>query len=312
MYSIPVLFVFFNRKETALQSFQRIRAIRPAHLYLAQDGPRAEKGSAEAQLVQDVRQSILSQIDWECDVHTLFRPQNVGCSLGVKTAIDWMFTTESCGIILEDDCVVQPSFWQYMQEMLTLYQSDNRIGMVAGYNEIHTSHSPYSYTFSRYKACWGWATWQRAWQNMDIDMKWRNTADRLSVLHNMGSRIEDIRYWTYRLRCIDTHFVSAWDWQWYFTLSSQNQLCIFPHVSLVSNIGFGADSTHTTSYFSEGNRESMDNLTFPLVHPQYILPNSEFDKHFYHHNNNLHNRIIQLLPLRFKSFIKNFLAKTKR
>ncbi len=307
MYNVPVLFVFFNRRDVALRSFERIRAMRPSRLYLAQDGARPDKGSAEAELVEEIRQLILSKIDWDCQLHTLFRKQNVGCSLGVKTAVDWMFQTEERGIILEDDCVVQQSFWQYMEEMLDLYADDQRIGMVAGYNEIGSSHSPYSYTFSRYKACWGWATWRRAWQNMDLDMKWRHSAEYMSVLRNMGSHIENIKYWTYRLKCIDQRFVSAWDWQWYFTLSSQNQLCIFPDVSLVSNIGFGADSTHTSAYFNEGNRESDSDLALPLRHPQYIVPNADFDCAFYHNNNDMHNRIIQLLPLRLKSFLKKYL-----
>ena len=36
MFNIPILFVFFNRKDIAMQSFERIKAIRPSTLYLAQ------------------------------------------------------------------------------------------------------------------------------------------------------------------------------------------------------------------------------------------------------------------------------------
>lgn len=307
MYNIPVLFVFFNRKDVALSSFDKIRAVKPSKIYLAQDGAREEKGEAEVLLTEDIRKCILERIDWECDVHTLFRPKNVGCSLGVKTAIDWVMETEECAIVLEDDCVVQDSFWQYMQEMLTRYVDDSRIGMVAGFNALNSAHCSYSYTFSRYKACWGWATWRRAWKNMDIDMRWRNADECISILHNMGYRKEDIRYWKYRLKCIDTDWVSAWDWQWYFTLSSQNQLCVFPKVSLVSNIGFGEGATHTSNYFSQTSYSFKDNLTFPLIHPEYVVPNCEFDKHFYHYNNDLHNKVIQVIPFEVKRFLKKIL-----
>ena len=112
MFNIPILFVFFNRKDIAMQSFERIKAIRPSTLYLAQDGARQDRGMEEKEVIKELRQSIIDSIDWDCDVHTRFIEYNLGCANGVKTAIDWMFETEQYGIILEDDCVVGDSFFK--------------------------------------------------------------------------------------------------------------------------------------------------------------------------------------------------------
>lgn len=303
MYDIPILFIFFNRLEVAQKTFERIREARPSRLYLAQDGFRKEKGEPEASKILHIRQTILSMIDWDCEVKTLFRQSNVGCGMGVKTAIDWMFENEDFGIILEDDCVVNPSFWPYMSELLSKYASDQRIGMIAGYNPLSKICSDASYTFSRYKACWGWATWRRAWKQMDIDMKWRTGDVCDSVINNMGGYGRDHRYWTYRLKAIDHNYVSAWDWQWYFTLASQNQLCIFPSCNLVDNIGFGDEATHTTQIGASRSADA-NAIAFPLKHPDYILPNRDFDRCFYKHNNTLYNSIIQRIPFPVKRWIK--------
>ena len=302
-FPIPILLVVFNRKEIALASFEHIRRQRPKRLYIASDGARSDK-IGEKEIVDDIRKTILDSIDWDCEVKTLFQSVNLGCGIGVFTAINWLFDNEKWGVIIEDDCICNDSFFKFMEEMLLRYEDDCRIGMVAGFNGVGSAHMQHSYTFSRYKACWGWATWRRAWRNMDMKMSWRGTEQERSILHNMGGNGRDIHYWQYRLRCIDENYVSAWDWQWYFSLAAQNQLCIFPSVSLVSNIGFGADATHTSIVGSNSFQKSAGKLTFPLSHPQKILPDTTFDRQFYKYNHTFYNFIIQLIPFGLKRKIK--------
>lgn len=303
MYDIPILFIIFRRKHTALRSFQRIRAIKPQKLYIACDAPRPSI-SKEVEQVEETRNAILSAIDWECDLHTRFLDENLGCSLGVYTAINWLFDHEEKGIILEDDCVVQLSFFPFMETLLEKYKNDQRIGMIDGANYIKNISLPYSYVFSKYKSTNGWATWKRAWCNMQIDMNWRNTADEASVIANTGYNGKDKKYWRYRIKLIDYKDVSAWDWQWYFTLASQNQLSIFPKVSLVTNIGFGEGATHTTNKHVPQAYIAHDELDFPLSHPKYVMPYEPFDKAFYHSNNSLYNNLMKYLPISIKKFLK--------
>lgn len=309
MYNIPILLVFFNREEIAIQTFEKIRKLKPSKLYLSSDGPRMDK-KGEADKVFKLRKKICSLIDWDCEVFTRFLDDNIGCSLGVSSAISWLFSNEECGIILEDDCVPQDSFFPFVQEMLLKYKDDQRIGLIAGFNpiadEVFTENS---YLFSNYKSTWGWATWRRSWQNFDLQMKWRGTSYEKSIIYNMGYKGRDRKYWNYRLKAIDANYVSAWDWQWFFSLAAQNQLTIYPKYNLISNIGFGEESTHT-AYKSRADESIVTgNLSFPLVHPHFIVPDEAFDYAFHRRNNTLMNKFAQLLPFRLRGLLKLIVVK---
>lgn len=305
--NVPVLFVIFNRPETAIRSFESIRRARPQRLYIASDGPRKER-VGEAEVVARTRSSVLAMIDWDCEVKTLFQEQNLGCGPGVYTAISWLFEHEEMGVILEDDCIASASFFPFMEQMLTRYASDQRIGMVAGFNPIPMPQLTNSYLFSRFKSCWGWGSWRRAWQGMDIAMDWRNS-DADSVIWNCGYGGRDRSEWLYKLKCIDRGYVSAWDWQWYFSLAAQSQLCIYPKVNLISNIGDDAAATHTS--LGHITRQRCE-LEFPLSDPTYMVPNVRFEKAFYKRSNSPYRRFVRLMPHALKAWVKRCLIALKR
>lgn len=300
-FDIPILFIIFKRPEIAQKAFAQIKKVMPSKLYIACDGPRINVGD-EKLLVEKTKSIILSMIDWPCEVKTLFQEENLGCAHGVYTAINWLYDNEESGIILEDDCVVQDSFFPFVSEMLEKYENDNRIGMIDGANYIDYDIKD-SYCFSKYKSTNGWATWKRAWDKMDMNMAWRGTSSEHDIIKNTGFNSMDIKYWKYRINLIDQNYVSAWDWQWYFTLASQNQLSIFPKVSLVTNIGFGEGATHTGGKIQKEYIASKE-LEFPLIHPPYVLPNYNFDKAFYKSNNSLFYTLMRFIPNSVKTIVK--------
>lgn len=305
MYNVPILLVIFKRKDAALKTLQAIKTVKPAKLYIAADGAR-ETVEGELEKVEDTRQAILDAIDWECEVKTRFSEKNQGCANGVYNAINWLFDHEDRGIVIEDDCVMQNCFFKFTEELLERYKDDNRIGMICGANYAEQTSIPDSYVFSRYKSCHGWATWKRAWKLMDMEMSWRKSPYSKSVIGNMGYHSKDKHYWNYRLKAIDLNDVSAWDWQWYFTLAANNMLAIIPKYMLTTNIGFGKDATHTTSHATK-QYISSKSLEFPLQHPRYVIPYEPFEKAFYKGNNTLLNSIKQLIPFKIKHIIKNII-----
>lgn len=301
-YRIPILFIFFCRLEIALRSFEEIRKIKPQKLYLACDGVRPDH-LQECDTVNNLRSVILDRIDWNCEVKTLFQENNLGCGLGVYTAINWLFANEEIGVILEDDCIVNSSFFKFMEEMLYTYASDYRIGMIAGTNPVELPNYPYSYLFSNYKSCWGWGTWRRAWSNMDLNMVWRKI-DARSILNNCGRRGKDIDEWIFKIKEIDKGHVSAWDWQWYFSTAAQNQLCIYPVKNLVTNIGNDSNATHTA--YSSISIPSYQ-LEFPLSPPPYIVPQIEFENKFAKKSLTVRSRLTRLLPYRMRLILKKYI-----
>jgi len=127
----PVLYLAFNRLGTVKKTFPEIRKAKPRQLFISCDGPRTKE---EREKTDAVRKYILDNIDWKCNVKTLFRNKNLGCKYAVSSAIDWFFKNVKQGIILEDDCLPSQSFFRFCQEMLERYKDDERIMQISGTN----------------------------------------------------------------------------------------------------------------------------------------------------------------------------------
>jgi hypothetical protein len=114
---------------------------------------------------------IIDGVDWECDVRKNYSETNLGCARRVSSGLDWVFNQVEEAIILEDDCLPDPSFFRFCTDLLERYRSDNRIFSISAQNFYGQAVPEASYYFSRYHHCWGWATWKRAWQHFDFEMK---------------------------------------------------------------------------------------------------------------------------------------------
>jgi hypothetical protein len=273
----PVLFLVFNRPEETERALDRIRQARPGRLYVAADGPRPDR-SGEGDVCGQVR-DIATRVDWDCELKTLFRKDNLGCRKAVSSALDWFFENEEEGIILEDDCLASRSFFPFCQELLDRYRDDNRIMVVSGNNfQFGRRRTDNSYYFSRYNHCWGWATWRRAWLLYDADLRhWPRVRDE-GYLEDILSHPSLVSYWT---RIFDIAYrdeVDSWAYRWTFTCWIQNGLSILPGVNLVSNIGFGDAGTHTRGDHPVANLPTED-LTFPLKHPMEMIRDDRADWH---------------------------------
>jgi len=166
MLNTPVLFLIFKRPELTELVFKEIRRAQPARLFVAADGP----GNKAEMILCERARSIIQQIDWPCEVKTLFRDKNLGCKKAVSEAINWLFEHADEGIILEDDTIPSQSFFNYCQQLLEHYRNDDRIMHIAGENPLDYPVTQDSYYFSKIEHCWGWATWKRAWRCFDVHM----------------------------------------------------------------------------------------------------------------------------------------------
>jgi hypothetical protein len=274
----PVLFLVFNRPASARRVFEAIRAARPSKLYVAADGPR-DNCDGEAALCNQVR-DIASGVDWPCDVKTLFREHNLGCKLGVSSGITWFFEHEDEGIILEDDVLPIPTFFAYCDAMLERYRNDDRVAMIAGCNlASNYFHAETSYFFSYYCNIWGWASWRRAWQHYDVTMKqWPLWRDGKGLAKVSGGKMFFQSHWRRVLDAVHQGKINTWDYQWLFTCWRLSALTVLPAYSQITNLGFGADATHTTvdtpSYVAE---MTVRPLEWPLVHPRTVTAELQAD-----------------------------------
>lgn len=265
----PILFIAFNRPDVTQKTFDVIKKVRPTKLYIAADGPRQNK-IGEEDLCRAVKE-IVTNVDWPCQLHTLFHEKNLGCKEAVSGAINWFFEQESEGIILEDDCLPDPSFFRFCDELLERFRADERVGMISGCNfQNGIKCSKDSYYFSHFCHIWGWATWARSWKNYDSSMtNWPNLKQS-NWLTKLGFKGNEKRHWEKAFDGVFNKTIDTWDHQWTFTLWINNQLAVMPSENLISNIGFRDDATHTKgrSIFS---KMIINEISFPLLHPKDVV-----------------------------------------
>jgi hypothetical protein len=274
----PILFVVFNRPDTTFEVFDSIRRSKPDRLYIAADGPRPNR-ETEAMLCEQVR-SIVSDVDWPCELKTLFRKDNLGCKTAVSGAIEWFFSHESEGIILEDDCLPHPDFYRFCAQMLEYYRHDESVGMITGNNfQNGQIHGDASYYFSKYSHIWGWACWRRSWVHYDGDLsfwkKWKKSAQFQSLFVSAAER----RYWQRAFTKSDRNRIDSWAYPWMASLWHEGALTVTPNENLVTNIGFGEAATHTV------DADSVLSVPYAplgeLVHASTVFLSKEADAYVF-------------------------------
>lgn len=278
MLRTPILFIIFNRVDTASQVFEAIREARPQKLYIACDGPRPYKKGEDIACRQT--RSLAQQVDWPCMVKTLFLEDNLGPSLGPYSFIKWFFEQEEQGIILEHDCLPHPDFFPYCEELLDKYRDNPRIGAISGPNFIPNPDCPYSYTFTIYNHIWGWATWRRTIDKYTLDLSGVSESELNGMLRRNFPSFKERAYWRTIFRQIRKREIPTWDYYLTFCLWLNNLLAISPSKNLVANIGFGEGAVNTTDENSPLANRTVESI-LPLVHNPYIECNRTEEKGYF-------------------------------
>ncbi len=266
--------IVFNRPEVTKIVLERIKEARPGLLMVIADGPREDR-QGETDACRRVRQ-IMDHVDWPCEVLKNYSDTNMGCGARVASGIDWVFQHVEQAIILEDDCLPNPTFFRFCEELLKRYRDEERVMQISGTNFLFgRPATEESYYFSRYPLCWGWATWRRAWRHFDFEMQtWKVNRDGcLASFTHQSERA----FWQYGWDRIAGGHLDTWDYQWSLAVLNANGLAVTPFTNLVRNIGFGSNATHTRSRLL-AMRPAVGAMEFPLHHPVHLEANREADE----------------------------------
>lgn len=268
----PILFLIFNRPDVTLRVFNAIREAQPLKLFVAADGPRKHFPS-DAIKCQQTRE-IIKHIDWPCEVQTLFRDENLGCRRAVSGGITWFFEHVEDGIILEDDCLPHPDFFKLSETLLEKYRHNPKVMHISGGNyQFGQWRGEGSYYFSRISHIWGWASWRRAWEHYDVDM--RDLPEFLRERHRFFINDELEKYWIFNFKRM-YRGSDTWDYQWSYAVMKNNGFCINSNINLISNIGFGDEATHSSSKVSP--LANMKTASLPdIIHPSAIKFDDDAD-----------------------------------
>ncbi|MBR5167418.1 MAG: hemolysin hemolytic protein [Salinivirgaceae bacterium] len=260
---IPVLVLAFNRADHVAEAMKAIRKYQPERLYLECDGPRAYK-SGEKQAVEATRKAMLDVVDWSCEIKTLFREENLGCAQAVYGAINWFFEQEKYGIICEDDIVLGNDFFRLCEELLPRYANEDRIMSISAQNKSHRNDINDTYVYSYRYECWGWASWARAWEKMDMSMSAVPdfTIRKLSKRYGFFESLVRMYYWKTAYKNIENY--TSWAARWNISIQANNGIIIVPGVNLAKNIGIDGGTHYQNGDVDPYSDLEIGEMTWPI------------------------------------------------
>lgn len=277
----PVAIIIFNRPDMTRKVVNVLREVKVKQLFVIADGPR--KSVPDDIERCNLTRMVIEEIDWDCDIHLRYLDENIGCGHGPSKGLDWVFSQVSECIILEDDCIPHPTFFQFCTELLEKYKNDDRVMMISGNNHLlDRVTTKNSYLFSINTQTHGWATWKRAWSKYDFYM-----SDWLEVKSQnwLSNYLQSKRYAISWIQTFDEVYAEArknrdcsyWDFQWTYCCWKNSALNILPCVNLITNIGYGERATHFIPGDHPLSALPSKPMNFPLKHPIGIMRNYEAD-----------------------------------
>ena len=275
---IPVYMIFFNRPDTFRKVFDAVKQARPSKLFLACDGVRANREDDLKNIT--LCKQIAEDIDWECEVHKNYSEENLGCGMRMYSGINWAFEYVDRLIILEDDCVPSQEFFPFCAEVLEKYKDDDRVFMINAMNHLGEYRASDSSYFFGQGCCWGWATWKRAWRNVDFQLNFMNDTYYMQCVEKKFPYYCNAIQWGNELKAkiAGGKKQSTWTFQAGMSAALQSQLAIVPSVNMITNVGLTVDSGHAVNDKRKLARRAqqyfdapMYKMEFPLVHPKYMV-----------------------------------------
>jgi hypothetical protein len=228
---------------------------------------------------------VFDGIDWPCQVHRRAAEVNLGLEANVELGLDWVFSTVDTAIVLEDDCVPDPTFFTYCEELLQRYADEPRVWQISGdrHGVAPRLFDGDSYAFTTWASVWGWATWADRWRRhrADFDRDHAGAEERVEELprtaparrrtpaqpHPDALVTEAARRHFGFVATETDGDAYGWDHHWWVTIMSRQGLSVMPAVNLVENDGYGEGATHTRAEKEPDPAQAME---FPLKHPDEV------------------------------------------
>lgn len=243
----PVLLFVYNRPNQTQKTLEALSAnklARNSDLFIFSDGAKEGATRSELENIESVRKVIRST-QWCRSVTIIESERNKGLAQSIINGVSDKVDTHGKAIILEDDLVTAHGFLQYMNQALDLYESERRVMQISGHQfPIGIPASKCSF-FLPLTTSWGWGTWKRAWDSFDPNASGYEALKSDAQLSGKFDLDNSYSYSSMLLSQMETKKIDSWAIRWWWTVFQENGLSLFPDKSLVKNIGFGTDASHT-------------------------------------------------------------------
>jgi hypothetical protein len=236
---LPILITGYSRPDLLRRQLQTFKDDHRVRLYVAVDG---SKGVADKQQVAEcvalARQLVPNQ------QRVLIRKNNRGCRYSMEEAITWFFDAEPCGLILEDDVHLNPSFVPVINKLLNVYTNNSSIYHVNCFSAFNDQNTKLAFRYSSFISSWGWATWRDRWSlyNPSLVM----TSEGRANLKKAVGGVRNAIYFALLFRLTRQEKYDSWAYRWNCTIYQRGGIALTPSRRLVALSGTGVAATHTT------------------------------------------------------------------
>ena len=266
-YSPIILFVY-NRFEKTVKTIDSLllnKESKSSELYVFSDGPKTNQDLIE---IQKIRNHI-NNLQGFKKIFLYERESNLGLANSLISGINEVFTKSTTAIILEDDIVVTKYFLNYMNKSLIEFKSNNNIFSITGYSFKNKINSNDVYVFNRFMS-WGWATWKNRWNSINFNYSKNDIPFLLQEKRKINLAGEDLidMYKAQIEKKID-----SWAVRFAVGQCLNNGLTIYPKYSLVDNIGFDNEATHTkrfNSIYITSLKKNFKPVNFSLINNEEL------------------------------------------
>lgn len=246
MFDVPILFLTYNKVDTTKKVFNTILKINPKNLIISSDGGKNSVENKDILELRNYFNKSLKSVSFE----KFYNINNLGCKLNVTNSIDKAFEKYDKLIILEDDTLPSKEFFIYTKNLLELYENNDKVNMISGYNYLTKTKISENFFFSNYTNIWGWATWKNQWEKrIELNKKSLNDFKKINMNDIFHSEFEK-KYFMQRFEEVVYDSLDTWDYGLMFSNFYQKKFSIYPKYNLVKNIGLGhKNATHTNSFY---------------------------------------------------------------
>jgi len=257
----PVILFVYNRPETTERTLQALRAndlAATSRLFVFADGPKPDAGSATLEAIAAVRKVVRAEA-WCGEVELVEREDNLGLAASVIAGVTEIIGRYERVIVLEDDLLTAPGFLTFMNDGLRKYATEPKIFGLTGFKAPSKRPKGYNTFFLPVMSSWSWATWRDRWETVSFDgpallreVKRSGPTSQLDLNgYPFGAMLENQV----------AGRINSWAIRFYASMFLQERWFMYPSWSLVRNIGFGGDATHTQNkHFLERVGVEVDHL----------------------------------------------------
>lgn len=297
----PIALFTYNRADKTqrvVESLLQNAEAKYSDLFIFSDGPKTPEKKAG---VEENRKYIHT-ISGFNSVHIIEREKNWGLANSLIAGITEVINKYGKVIVVEDDLILSPYFLQFMNEGLEKYKDDDRVASISAFlNPTDTQTS--DTFFLRYFACWGWATWKRAWQLFNPDsrellkrIRWKTNE------FNIGGTgpFYGILY------CDKVGLNDSWAVRFYASCFLANKLHLFPYQTMAIQSGMDGTGTHSgiSSTYSNMKLSQVPILLSDIPVMENQLMYQAFSR-FYGKGRKI---TVKVLFQRLKSFVRRLLG----